>query len=83
MANPKSTKKIPKEEPVDTKDIDGEEAVVPEEFNLEELMNNPIVQDLLGGAKDLFKKEKEDPNVCEIYIKGPSEAVLKLFKIAD
>lgn len=54
-----------------------------EEINLEEILNNPIAKELLGGFKDLFKKEKSDPDVCEITIKAPSDVILKLFKISE
>lgn len=54
-----------------------------EEINLEELLKSPIAQSILGGCKDLFKKEKLDPDVCEITIKAPSAVVLKLFKVSE
>lgn len=54
-----------------------------EEFNLEEVLNSPIAQSLFAGCKDLFKKEKSDPDVCEITIKAPSAVVLKLFKVSE
>ena len=47
---------------------------------LKELMEGLPLESILGGCKDLFKKDKQDPNFCEITIKAPSEAVLKLFK---
>lgn len=50
-------------------------------FDFGKLLSNPLVADLLSSGKDLFKKEKADPNVCEISIKAPSEVVLKLFGI--
>lgn len=77
MTEPKSTKKIPKEEPV--------EGVppIPEGLDIGELLNSPIAKSLMEGCKDMFKKEKSDPDVCEIYIKAPSETVLKLFKIKE
>ena len=53
------------------------------EIDFKEILNNPIAQSLLGGCKDLFKKEKSDPDVCEITIKAPSEVVLKLFKVFE
>lgn len=52
-------------------------------FDLVKLLNDPVVSSLLGCGKELFKKEKTDPNVCEIYIKAPSEVVLKLFNIKE
>ncbi len=42
------------------------------------LLESPMAQGLLGGCKDLFKKKEVDPNILEITIKGPSEAVLKI-----
>lgn len=54
-----------------------------EGFNLGKLLKDPSVMALLGCGKDLFKKEKSDPNVCEITIKAPSEVVLKLFNIKE
>ncbi len=54
-----------------------------EDFDFMELLNNPIAKEILSGCKDLFKKEKTDPNMCEITIKAPSEVVLKLFKISE
>lgn len=97
MEKPKSTKKIPKEKPVEVEpsapeipseddvSLEDEEDIpaVPEEFDFMKMMDSPIVKSLLEGGKDLFKKEKEDPDVCEIYIKAPSEVVLKLFKVSD
>ena len=54
-----------------------------EGFNFMEILNNPIAKTLMESGKDLFKKEKPDPNVCEITIKAPSEVVLKLFRVQD
>lgn len=50
-------------------------------FNFMEMLDNPMVGQLMESGKDLFKKEKPDPNMCEITIKAPSEVVLKLFKV--
>lgn len=57
----------------------------PEEEKLDvmEMLNSPMAQSLLGGCKDLFKKEKSDPDVCEITIKAPSDVILKLFKVSE
>ena len=44
------------------------------------LLGNVDIPALLNSGKDIFKKEKADPDVCEITIKAPSEVVLKLFK---
>lgn len=52
-----------------------------EDFDFMKMLENPITKELLSGCKDLFKKEKADPNICEITIKGPSEVVLKLFNL--
>ena len=49
-------------------------------FNPMELLNNPLVSELMNSGKELFKKKEADPNMCEINIKAPSEVVLKLFK---
>lgn len=56
---------------------------VPEGIDFMEMLNSPIAKALLEGGKDLFKKEKVDPNICEINIKAPSEVVLKLFNIKE
>ena len=45
------------------------------------LLKSPMAQGLLGECKDIFKKKEVDPNILEITIKGPSEAVLKLMRI--
>lgn len=52
-------------------------------INFMEFLNNPAVASFLEGGKNLFKKEKADPNMCEINIKAPSEVVLKLFNIKE
>lgn len=75
-----------KEEKLETqedvaKEILDEKKVLDEKFNIMELLDNPAVASFLEGGKNLFKKEKTDPNVCEITIKAPSEVVLKLFNI--
>lgn len=49
-------------------------------FDFMGLLNDPAVASIMKSGKELFKKEKTDPNVCEITIKAPSEVVLKLFK---
>lgn len=59
------------------------EEVLDEKFDIMSLLNNPAVTSFLEGGKNLFKKEKTDPNVCEINIKAPSEVVLKLFNIKE
>lgn len=76
MADPKSSKKTPEENP---------EGVIPEDPGMDfmGMLNSPIAKALLEGGADLFKKEKSDPNMCEIHIKGSPEFILKLFKIAD
>ncbi len=51
------------------------------EINFMEILNDPAIASLLESGKNLFKKEKVDPDVCEINIKAPSEVVLKLFNI--
>ena len=66
----KTAEDIPKEEPK-------------KEIDFMEMLNNPLAKELLGGCKDLFKKEKSDPDVCEITIKAPSDVVLKLFKVSE
>ena len=76
MGEPKPTKKIPKDET--HKETPSEEP----EIDVMGMLNSPVAQSLLGGCKDLFKKEKEDSNICEIYIKAPSEVVLKLFNLS-
>ncbi len=76
---PKAKEEEPKVEPTETK----EEPERIGGFNPMEMLNDPVVKSLLGGCKDMFKKEKPDPNICEIIIKAPSEVVLKLFKISD
>lgn len=50
-------------------------------LNLGELLKDPVVKSLLESGKDMFKKEKADPDICEINIKAPSEVVLKLFNV--
>lgn len=45
------------------------------------LLNSIDVPALMNSGKKLFKKEKADPNVCEITIKAPSEVVLRLFGV--
>lgn len=45
------------------------------------LLESPMAQGLLGGCKDIFKKKETDPNILEITIKGPSEAVLKIMGV--
>lgn len=45
------------------------------------LLEGPMAQGLLGGCKDLFKKKETDPNILEITIKGPAEAVLKIMRV--
>lgn len=73
-------KKIEKEaEPQEQKPKETEKP----EFDFMGMLNNPAVTKLLESGKDLFKKEKADPNVCEITIKAPSEVVLKLFKVSE
>lgn len=52
------------------------------EFDLGKLLDNPIAKAVMESGKDLFKKEKPDPNMCEITIKAPSDVVLKLFKVS-
>lgn len=52
-------------------------------FDFMALLNDPAIASLLKSSKDIFKKEKADPNVCEISIKAPSEVVLKLFRIDE
>ncbi len=59
----------------DTKEEEG--------FDLGKLLNDPVVASLLEGGKELFKKEKTDPDVCEISIKAPSAVVLKLFHVKE
>jgi len=47
-----------------------------------ELLNNPMAQSMISGCKDLFKKEKpeqEPTDHLEVFVKGPSDAVLKFF----
>lgn len=60
-----------------------EETNVEEGFDLGELLKDPVVKSLLESGKDIFKKEKTDPDVCEISIKAPSEVVLKLFRVKE
>lgn len=47
------------------------------------MLNDPKLLKLLDSGKDLFKKEKSNPDVCEISIKAPSEVVLKLFRVGE
>ncbi len=77
----KDEKTEPKDEPKKEETIEEPK----EEFriNFMELLNDPMAKELLGGCKQLFKKEKADPNICEISIKAPSEVVLKLFGITN
>lgn len=75
-------KKKPEEEIKTQEDVREEETEEPC-FNPLELLNNPAIKELLGAGKEIFKKEKTDPNVCEISIKAPSEVVLKLFGIHE
>lgn len=65
------------------KEVEVEEKIPGEKegFDFVELLKDPIVSKLMEGGKDLFKKEKADPNICEINIKAPSEVVLKLFNV--
>ncbi len=78
MTDPKPSKKNPKEET--PKEIP--EEGLEEGIDFAEMLNSPVAQSLLEGALDLFKKEKEDPDICEITIKAPSEVVLKLFNLS-
>lgn len=52
-------------------------------INFMELLNNPAIEQLMKSGKDMFKKEKTDPDICEISIKAPSAVVLKLFKVSE
>lgn len=52
------------------------------EFDLGKLLDNPIAKAVIESSKDLFKKEKPDPNMCKISIEAPSDVVLKLFKVS-
>lgn len=69
------------------KEVVEEEIETPNEeecgFNFMELLNNPAVAAMMQSGKDIFKKEKSDPNVCEISIKAPTEVVLKLFRVDE
>ena len=75
---------VKKEEPKDVKEVPTEEKEeVVEEPEKEmpdfmKLLESPMAQGLLGGCKDMFKKKEVDPDILEITIKGPSEAVLKI-----
>lgn len=72
-------KEKPVEEKVETSEVETEKPGI----DLMGMLNDPMVTKLLDSGKDLFKKEKADPNICEISIKAPSEVVLKLFGIHD
>jgi len=51
-------------------------------INFMEMLNSPLTQSLIGGCKDLMKKEKPEPEPTdhlEVFVKGPSDAVLKFF----
>ena len=52
-------------------------------FDFMGLLKNPAVASLMESGMGLFKKEKSDPDVCEISIKAPSEVVLKLFRVNE
>lgn len=72
------TKEVPELEKVEEEPCLEKQTQVP---NLMELFNSPMAKNMLGGCKDLFKKEKIDTNTLEITIKGRSESVLELCKI--
>ncbi len=71
--NPKAVKEVPTEPKEDA--IEESKKELPDFMKL---LESPMAQGLLGGCKDIFKKKEVDPNILEITIKGPSEAVLKI-----
>ena len=51
------------------------------EFNFMDMLDNPLLKGLMESGKDIFKKEKPNPDTCKITIEAPSEVVLKLFRV--
>ena len=66
-----------KKNPIEEEEVENEK--VEEGFDFMGLLNNPDIAASMGSIKDLFKKEKQNPDICEITIKAPSAVVLKLF----
>lgn len=77
----KKVKKVVEE--ITAEDLVPEEPSEEKGFDFMALLKDPMAQSIMSQGKDLFKKEKPDPDMCEIIIKAPSKVVLKLFHVYD